>query len=117
MVSVNSLISLVPMLPLLGFLIISARVKKLSHVVTTFVACGVILISFIISLFLFVQLLARPEDQRFFDVVVYQWIGVGKFSANVGWLIDPLSSLMLLIITGVGFLIQVYSIGYMHDDE
>ncbi len=112
----NVLISLVPLLPLLGFLIVALGGKKLSQGVTSVIACGVILISFIISIFLFTQLLSTPEDHRFFSVTLFDWIKTGGFSASISFLVDPLSSLMLLIITGVGFLIHVYSIGYMHDD-
>ena len=52
-----------------------------------------------------------------FIVTLFDWISAGNFKASISFLVDPLSSLMLLIITGVGFLIHVYSIGYMHDDE
>src|ERR1700712_299059 len=117
MVSVNTLITLVPLLPLLGFLIISLRARKLSHGITAFVACGVLLISFIVSVYLFVQLLGKPAEERSFDALVYSWFGTGNLSVSIRFLIDPLSSLMLLIITGVGFLIHVYSVGYMHGDE
>ncbi len=51
-----------------------------------------------------------------FRLTLFNWISAGPFHATIGFLVDPLSSLMLLIITGVGFLIHVYSIGYMHDD-
>ena len=117
MVSTTLLVSLVPLLPLLGFLIVSLNVKRLSHGITSFVACGVVLISFIISGYLFVQLLGMPEEHRAFSVTVYHWIDAGGFLSDIAFLVDPLSSLMLLIITGVGFLIHVYSIGYMHHDE
>jgi NADH-quinone oxidoreductase subunit L len=117
MVSVDTLIPLVPILPLLGFLIISLRVKKLGHVVTSVIACGVVLISFLIAVHLFLQLLHAPDDHKFFQVSLFEWIHTGNFSADIGFLVDPLSSLMLLIITGVGFLIHVYSIGYMHNDD
>lgn len=117
MVSPDLLVSLVPLLPLLGFLLVALNVKKLSHGVTSFIACGSVLISFFISVYLFVVLQGLPEEQRFINVTVFDWISTAGFSAPFSFLIDPLSSLMLLIITGVGFLIHVYSIGYMHDDE
>lgn len=110
------LISLVPLLPLAGFLVISLNNKRLSHGTASLVACGAVLLSFVIAVILFVQLLGRPEDDRFFEVVLTNWIRTGSFSVNFSFLIDPLSSIMLLIITGVGFLIHVYSVGYMHDD-
>ncbi len=117
MVNVNALIAAVPLLPLLGFLLISWRIRKLVYGTTAVIACGVVFISFIISAVLFFQLLYLPEDRRFFDVTLFTWISAGNFTARTGFLVDPLSSLMLLIITGVGFLIHVYSIGYMDGDE
>jgi NADH-quinone oxidoreductase subunit L len=117
MVNVNLLIALIPLLPLLGFLLISWRIKKLQYGTTVVIACGVVLVSFIMSAVLFFQLLDLPRDQRFFEIVLFNWIKADKFSANIGFLVDPLSSVMLLIITGVGFLIHLYSLGYMHGDE
>jgi NADH-quinone oxidoreductase subunit L len=116
MVSTDFLIALVPLLPLVGFLIISMNVNRLSHSIASAIACGSVLISFLIAVILFFQLVGLPAEQRSLNVVVFDWITVGNFSAQISFLIDPLSSLMLLIITGVGFLIHVYSIGYMHGD-
>jgi NADH-quinone oxidoreductase subunit L len=117
MVSVDLLASLVPLFPLLGFLIVALNVKKLSHGAASFIACGVILLSFFASAWLFALLLSLPEESRTITVTLFDWIKTDTFSTAFSFLIDPLSSLMLLIITGVGFLIHVYSIGYMHDDE
>ncbi|HMI68227.1 MAG TPA: hypothetical protein VK517_19435, partial [Cyclobacteriaceae bacterium] len=77
MVNVDILTTLVPVLPLLGFLIISWRVKKLQYGTTVVIACGVVLVSFIISAALFFQLLDRPEDQRFIEVTLFDWIQAG----------------------------------------
>jgi NADH-quinone oxidoreductase subunit L len=112
----TDIIALVPLLPLVGFLIVSLNVNRLSHSVASVVACGSVLISFLIAVMLFFQLVGLPAQQRSLNVIVFDWITVGNFSAQISFLIDPLSSLMLLIITGVGFLIHVYSIGYMHND-
>ena len=116
MVSVDFLVSLVPLLPLAGFLFIALNVNKLSHGVASFVACGSVLIAFLISVVLFFDLLDAPETQRVIHVTLFDWISTGNFSAPFSFLVDPLSVIMLLIITGVGFLIHVYSVGYMHDD-
>ncbi len=117
MVNVDLLIALIPILPLVGFLIISWRGKKLMYGSTAVIACGLVFVSFVMSATLFIKLLERPEDQRFFELTLFNWIQAGKFSANIGFLVDPLTAVMLLIITGIGFLIHVYSVGYMHDDE
>ncbi len=116
MVNVNVLTALIPLLPLLGFLLISWRVNRMQYGTTVIVACGVVLVSFIFSATIFFELLGRPEDQRFFEVTLFNWIQAGTFTAKISFLIDPLSSIMLLVITGVGFLIHVYSLGYMHGD-
>lgn len=110
------LILLIPAAPLVGFLLISLNYKRLGHTATAFIACGVVLLSFVLSLYLFSTLLQLPEEQRSIQVLLADWFSAGSFSVNISFLVDPLSILMLMIITGVGFLIHVYSIGYMHDD-
>ena len=74
-------------------------------------------ISFVLSVLAFVQLRGLPEDQRQLTQTLYRWIESGSFAVDVGFLVDPLSALMLLFVTGVGTLIHVYSIGYMHADR
>ena len=116
MVDLQALVSFIPVLPLLGFVLIGLYVHRLPHKFSSFIACSSVLGSFLLSLVVFVQLLLSPADQRSITVDVISWISTAGFSANISFLIDPLSSIMLLVITGVGFLIHVYSIGYMHDD-
>jgi NADH-quinone oxidoreductase subunit L len=109
------LVSLIPILPLLGFIIIGLGNKKLSKGLVSFIGCGTIFLSFLIVLrllFPFINGTLKTDTFTYFD-----WISVGKLSINLSFLIDPLSVLMMTIITGVGFLIHVYSVGYMHDDE
>jgi NADH-quinone oxidoreductase subunit L len=116
MVDIKVLIALVPILPLIGFLLVALNTKRFVQGVTSIIACGSVLASFGISLSLFILLLNAPEGTQY-TVTLFDWINAGSFSSSISFLIDPLSSLMLLIITGVGFLIHVYSIGYMHHDE
>lgn len=116
MVDIKLLIALVPIIPLIGFLLVSLNVKRFVPGVTSVIACGSVFASFVIALALFIILLTSPEGTQF-EVTLFNWISAGGFSASFSFLVDPLSSLMLLIITGVGFLIHVYSIGYMHGDE
>jgi NADH-quinone oxidoreductase subunit L len=117
MVGIDFLVSFVPLFPLLGFLFIALNTKRFTEGFTSFVACGSVLASFIVSFFLFIHLIGITAGERHIHVTLFEWISAGPFKASISFLIDPLSSLMLLIITGVGFLIHVYSIGYMHDDE
>lgn len=116
MVDIKVLIALVPILPLVGFLLVALNTKRFVHGVTSIIACGSVFASFAISISLFVTLLMEPEGTQL-TVTLFNWIGAGGFTVDFSFLVDPLSSLMLLIITGVGFLIHVYSIGYMHHDE
>ena len=116
MVSIKILTLLIPALPLAGFLLVALNVKRLSHGVASFIACGSVLLSFIAAVTIFSQLLGFPEGSRLITVHLFSWIKAGNFDASMALLIDPLTSIFLLIITGVGFLIHVYSIGYMHDD-
>ena len=118
MVSMNNeLIGLIPLLPLIGFLIIGLLNKNLSKGIVSVIACGTVLISFVLSIIVFFGILNAPEGQQALTFTAFEWIKAGSFSAPFSFLVDPLSGLMLLIITGVGFLIHLYSVGYMsHDD-
>lgn len=113
----SELILLIPLAPLLGFAVIGLLNKNLSKGVVSVIACGAVLISFIASVVLFISLLNAPEGNRSLAYTAFEWIAAGNFSASFSFLVDPLSILMMLIITGVGFLIHVYSTGYMHHDE
>lgn len=117
MVSLETLALLIPVFPLVGFLLVALNVNRLSHGVASAIACGSVLLSFIAAVMVFITLLGLPEDSRSITIDAFTWIKAGSFTANMSFLIDPLSSIFLLIITGVGFLIHVYSIGYMHDDS
>jgi NADH-quinone oxidoreductase subunit L len=117
MVSIETLALLIPVFPLLGFLLVALNVNRLPHGVASFIACGSVLLSFGAAVLVFITLLELPEESRSLTVDAFTWINAGNFRASMGFLIDPLSSVFLLIITGVGFLIHVYSIGYMHDDK
>ncbi len=107
------LITLIPLLPLLGFTAIALNSRKMAHGLSAAIACGAVLIGFILSIVLFLGLLGGTQS---YEVTLFDWITAGDFKASISFLVDPLSSLMLMVITGVGFLIHVYSIGYMHDD-
>ncbi len=109
-----NIVWLIPLFPFLGFLIAGLNVRRISVVISGWVASAMILLSFILSLLLFLKLAggAPSETLRLFD-----WIKSGDLNIPFEFLIDPLSSIMMLIITGVGLLIHIYSIGYMHGDE
>ncbi|MFH1733879.1 MAG: NADH-quinone oxidoreductase subunit L, partial [bacterium] len=73
--------------------------------------------SFIVSAVVFFQLVGLDPHHRELTQTIYTWMAVGDFHANISFLVDPLSAVMILVVTGVGFLIHVYSIGYMKGDE
>jgi NADH-quinone oxidoreductase subunit L len=112
--STGAMICLIPILPLLGFVLISLTGKRLVKGFAALIACTSVFVAFAFAIVLFVKLLNGSGP---LTATMFQWISAGNFSASISFLVDPLSSLMLLVITGVGFLIHVYSIGYMHDDE
>jgi NADH-quinone oxidoreductase subunit L len=110
-------IDLVPFLPLAGFLFNLAFGRRLPRAVVGTVACASVGAAFLVSVALFFRLLALPPAERALTDVVWTWIAAGTFSVDIAFYLDPLSSLMALVVTGVGFLIHVYSTGYMgHDD-
>ncbi len=109
------LVGLIPLLPLIGFVIIGLTGKKLSKQLVSIIGCGSVLGAFAIALEIFFQLTGQAEKSVTIDL--FSWITAGKLSIPFSFLIDPLSSLFLLIITGVGFLIHLYSVGYMSHDE
>ena len=111
------LIKLIPLLPLAGFLIIGLFGKYLKNEkLIGAIGSGVVGISFILSVLIFVDLIKYAPESPVI-VPVYTWIHAGEFSINISYQADQLSILFSLIITGVGFLIHVYSIGYMHGDR
>ena len=98
MVDIKVLISWIPLFPLLGFLLIGLSVHKMSHRTSSYIACGTVFLSFVFSVIIFAQLLQMPPDHRALTVTVIKWIGTVGFSANIAFLVDPLSSVMLLVI-------------------
>ncbi|MCR6641508.1 MAG: NADH-quinone oxidoreductase subunit L [Sporocytophaga sp.] len=106
---------LIPVLPLIGFLIIGLANKKLNKALVGIVGCGSILGSFLIVLSLLINVLNGSIQSE--TLTYFNWISAGSIDIKLSFLIDPLSVTMMTIITGVGFLIHLYSAGYMSHDE
>ena len=104
---------LVPLFPLIGFLIIGLGRKYLSRSLTGIIGSGVILFSFLVSVWIFFQV----KDGNSGAIEYFNFISAGNLRIPFSFQIDALSSLFLLIITGVGFLIHVYSASYMHHES
>jgi NADH-quinone oxidoreductase subunit L len=111
-----NLLWLIPLLPLLGAVINGVLGKRFSRGLIGFIACATVAGSFAISLTAFLEMLRMPEESLPIVQNYFTWIQAGSFSATCGFMLDHLSGLMILIVTGVGFLIHVYSTAYMHDD-
>ncbi len=110
-----NLIWLVPLLPLIGFIINGLGRNTLSKSAIGVIGSGVVLAAFALSIGIFFEL--GDSSVKSHTIYLFDWISTGSLKIPLSFLVDPLSSIMLLIITGVGFLIHVYSIGYMHADE
>ncbi len=105
------LVILVPLLPLVGVIInglFGAKIKERAHLVAVTAAGLSCLVAFLVFL--------QSAGGATLDWDLYTWVGVGDFQAPIGILVDQLSVVMMLVVTFVGFLIHVYSIGYMHGD-
>jgi NADH-quinone oxidoreductase subunit L len=109
----NQLVPLIPFLPLIGFAINGLFGSRLSKGTVGIIGSGTLLISFLLSLMCFNQVASSGP----ISVSLYNFLAVDSLRFDFGFLVDQLSVWMMLIVTGVGFLIHVYSIGYMHDDE
>ncbi len=108
-----SLVWLVPVLPLLGVLINGLFGRTLIREKAHLVAVAAAGLSCLVALLVFLDVVLRGAR---LDWDVYTWMAAGDFRVSVGFLVDPLSAVMMLTVTFVGFVIHVYSIGYMHDD-
>ncbi|MDQ3306517.1 MAG: NADH-quinone oxidoreductase subunit L, partial [Actinomycetota bacterium] len=111
-----SAVWLIPALPLLGFLILLVWGRKLGEPAAGWLATLMVAGSFLVGLITFAGLLGREEEERQFVFTLFEWLPVGGLSVDMGFLVDPLSITMVLFVTGVGSLIHLYSIGYMHGD-
>jgi NADH-quinone oxidoreductase subunit L len=121
----SELLRWIPLLPLLAAtyhgVAIGVVRRSTPPAFTAVISCGAVCMSFVLACFALGDLLALPADSRLLIDNVYTWIGAGvgssAMSAEMAFLLDPLSAVMILIVTGVGSLIHIYSIGYMEDDH
>ena len=103
--------------PLVGAIINGLVGKKLGEKFVSLVACGSIAVSTVLAfLAFFTKLLPLPADQRIYTEHFFTWLSVGDFHADFAYLLDPLSGIYILFVTGVGLLIHIYATGYMRGD-
>jgi NADH-quinone oxidoreductase subunit L len=110
------LVWLIPALPLAGFFIVLVFGRILGEPKAGFVATAMTAASFIVTVGVFFDLLSRDESERHHVETLFSWIPVGSLSIDLAFLADPLSITMALFVTGIGSLIHLYAIGYMHGD-
>ena len=110
------LIWLIPALPLAGFLILVVFGRRLGDPRAGYLATAMLAGSFVVTVIAFFDLLGMDAEERTHVSTLYQGMPVGALHVDMAFLVDPLSIAMCLFVTGVGTLIHVYSIGYMHGD-
>jgi NADH-quinone oxidoreductase subunit L len=123
----SSLLWLIPFLPLFGFLINGLSGKRLrNNAVVNFVALGAVGAAFLLSIYHFIQLMGMPENGRSLHQTLWTWFNLGGARVNGGlstatinwaYKFDVLSGAMALLVTGAGFLIHLFSTGYMADEQ
>ncbi len=111
-------VGLIVLFPLIGLFINGFFGRKIKNeTLVGMIGSAAVGLSFLVAAGIFVEMLGMPEDGRSHVVTLFTWIAAGSFKVSAAYQIDQLSILMTLVVTGVGFLIHVYSIGYMHGDR
>ena len=108
------IVILIPVFPLIAVLVNGLAGHRYSPDLAGKIALGSVGLSFLCALTVLLGVMADPTPR---EVIAYSWIFGGEFHVDLAFLIDPLSAIMLMVVTGVGFLIHVYSVGYMHGEE
>ncbi|MFQ6672439.1 MAG: NADH-quinone oxidoreductase subunit L, partial [Candidatus Tectimicrobiota bacterium] len=111
-----SYVWLIVLFPALGVIINGFFARWVGRRGVSWIGPGVVGLAFVVACKALLDLRALPVEARLVEEVLYTWIGSGRFVIEMALQIDPLSAVMMLVVSGVGFLIHVYSVGYMHDD-
>jgi len=109
-------LALIPAFPLLGFLVNAALGRRLSKTLSGGIASAAMVASFLVSVAVVLGLAGLPPDRRAVEQTVYTWIASGDFVLDLTFRVDPLAAVMILIVSGVGALIHIYSTAYMHEE-
>ncbi|HEU4326592.1 MAG TPA: NADH-quinone oxidoreductase subunit L [Roseiflexaceae bacterium] len=109
------IVTLIPAFPLLGFLLNTFFVRR--GQAAGAIASAAVVLSFLTTLGAIAVLQAQPVEPKRIDFFVWEWIAIGNFRVPFGFLFDQLTAVMALLVTGVGAIIHIYSIGYMRGDE
>jgi len=111
-------LALIPLFPLLGFVVNATMGRRLPKAISGGLASLVMLASFVVSVISVMKLAALAPDARASQApeVIYTWIASGDLKIDLGFRLDQLSAVMILVVTGIGSLIHIYSTAYMHDE-
>ena len=112
----RNLLVLIPLLPLAGFLVNAFLGRRLPKNVSGTLACLTMVTSFVISVAVVVRLVSAETTSGIIEQSLYTWIPSGDLQVRFALRLDTLASLMILVVTGIGSLIHIYSIGYMHEE-
>ena len=110
-------LGLILLFPLIGVIVNGLIGKRLPDKAVSVIGCGSIGLSFAIVCYFFIRLLALTPENRMLHHYIFTWIDSGTFSIDFSLMFDQLSAVMALIVTGVSFVIHIYSIGYMNGDK
>jgi NADH-quinone oxidoreductase subunit L len=109
-------LGLIPLFPLLGFVINTSLGRRLSKSMSGGVATAAMVASFTVAVMSVRDLIALPAAERLIEYTAYTWIASGDFILDLTFRLDPLAALMILVVTGIGSLIHIYSTAYMHEE-
>ena len=113
----TTIIWLIPVLPLLSFLIIALFGRRLPKKAVAFLGVGSVTLSAIITIIAGIQFLSSPPEGGACISTIYTWMSAGGFTADISFILDPLSLVFCFVITFVGALIHLYSVEFMNDDD
>lgn len=113
----SALMAILLLSPFVGFLINGLRWRKHGANLAGSIATAAVAISFLCSILLVVDLVGMPVESRKIGVSFFNWVVLDRLNVAAGFMVDPISAIMILVITGVGSLIHMFSIGYMHHDK
>jgi NADH-quinone oxidoreductase subunit L len=120
----SHLLYMIPLAPLVGAalngllaLVFAKRDQGANERLVSLIGCAAPLLSFAIVMKLFMAMRAMAPEARLFEQTLFPWIAAGPVTIDVAYWVDALSMTMLLIVTGIGSLIHIYSVGYMHGDR
>ena len=114
-------VALIPLLPLLGATILGlggpSIQRRFGERAIGLIACGTVGIAFVLSVAAFVGLAGMEPEHRLLLANLFPWIQMGSLEVDIAFAVDPLSAVMILVVTGIGGLIHVYATGYMKGDQ